>query len=74
MYVGMIETRSLKILLKIYHENYSDLFKKIKWCIICYELVQFAAKNIEKGQNDMAWRQPGKDFSKGRISIAGKKA
>ena len=28
MYVGMIETRSLKILLKNFHENYSDLFKK----------------------------------------------
>ena len=28
MYVGMIETRSLKILLKSFHENYSDLFKK----------------------------------------------
>ena len=29
MYVGMIETRSLKILLKSLHENYSDLLKKI---------------------------------------------
>ena len=28
MYLGMIETRSLKILLKSFHENYSDLFKK----------------------------------------------
>ena len=28
MYVGMIETRSLKILLKSFHENYDDLFKK----------------------------------------------
>ena len=28
MYVGMIETRSLKILLKSFHDNYSDLFKK----------------------------------------------
>ena len=28
MYVGMIETRSLKILLKSFHENYSDLFIK----------------------------------------------
>ena len=28
MYIGMIETRSLKILLKSFHENYSDLFKK----------------------------------------------
>ena len=28
MYVGMIETRSLKILLKNFHENYSDLLKK----------------------------------------------
>ena len=28
MYVGMIEARSLKILLKSFHENYSDLFKK----------------------------------------------
>ena len=28
MYVGMMETRSLKILLKGFHENYSDLFKK----------------------------------------------
>ena len=29
MYVGMIETRSFKMLLKSFHENYSDLFKKI---------------------------------------------
>ena len=29
MYLGMIETRSLKILLKSFHENDSDLFKKI---------------------------------------------
>ena len=28
MYVGMIETRFLKILLRSFHENYSDLFKK----------------------------------------------
>ena len=28
MYVGMIETRSLKILLKSFYENYSDLLKK----------------------------------------------
>ena len=28
MYVRMIETRSLKILLKSFHKNYSDLFKK----------------------------------------------
>ena len=28
MYVGMIETRFLKILLKSFHENYSDLLKK----------------------------------------------
>ena len=28
MYIGIIETRSLKILLKGFHENYSDLFKK----------------------------------------------
>ena len=28
MCVGMIETRSLKILLKGFHENYSDLLKK----------------------------------------------
>ena len=28
MYVGMIETRSLKISLKSFHENYSELFKK----------------------------------------------
>ena len=28
MYVRMIETRSLKILLKSFRENYSDLFKK----------------------------------------------
>ena len=31
MYVGMIETRSPKILLKSFHENQSDLFKKITW-------------------------------------------
>ena len=29
----MIETRSLKILLKSFHENYSDLFKKTTRCI-----------------------------------------
>ena len=28
MYVGMIETRSLKILLKSFHGNYDDMFKK----------------------------------------------
>ena len=28
MHVGMIETRSLKILLKSFHENYSNQFKK----------------------------------------------
>ena len=28
MYVGMIETRSLKILLKSSYENFSDLLKK----------------------------------------------
>ena len=27
MYVGMFETRFLKILLNSFHENYSDLFK-----------------------------------------------
>ena len=30
MYEGMIETRSLKILLKSFHENYSALKKKQK--------------------------------------------
>ena len=34
MYVGMIETRSLKMLLKSFHENYSDLFIKITWYLI----------------------------------------
>ena len=29
MYVGMIETRFLKLLLKSFLENYSDLFIKI---------------------------------------------
>ena len=29
----MIETRYLKILMKSFHENYSDLFKKIPWFI-----------------------------------------
>ena len=28
MYLEMIETRSLKILLKSFNENYSDLLKK----------------------------------------------
>ena len=28
MYIGMIETKSLKILLKSFQENYSDLLKK----------------------------------------------
>ena len=32
MYAGMVETRSLKMLLKNFHENYSDLFKKITQC------------------------------------------
>ena len=27
LYLGMIETRFLKILLNSFHENYSDLFK-----------------------------------------------
>ena len=31
MYVEMIETRSLRILLKSFHENYSDLLKKQRW-------------------------------------------
>ena len=31
IYVGMIETRSLKILLKSFHENYSDLSKETTW-------------------------------------------
>ena len=29
LYVGMIEAKSLKMLLKSFHENYSDLFIKI---------------------------------------------
>ena len=33
MYVRMIETRSHKILLKSFHETYSDLFKKTTRCI-----------------------------------------
>ena len=33
MYVGMIETRFLKMLLKSCHENYGDLFIKIPWYI-----------------------------------------
>ena len=33
MYVGMIETRSLKILLKSFHGNYSDLFIKTRYNI-----------------------------------------
>ena len=33
MYVGMIGTRSLKMLLKNFHENYGDLFKK-NWYVI----------------------------------------
>ena len=36
MYVGMIETRSLKILLKSFRENYSDLLKKQHGR--CYEI------------------------------------
>ena len=31
MYIGMIETRSLKMLLKSFHGNYSDQLKKITW-------------------------------------------
>ena len=34
MDVEMIETMSLKILLKRFHENYSDLFKKTTRCIM----------------------------------------
>ena len=36
MYVGMIETRSLKILLKSFHENYSNLFKKNNTVLYSY--------------------------------------
>ena len=36
IYVGMTKTRSLKILLKSFHENYSDLFKKTTRYVIIY--------------------------------------
>ena len=42
MYVGMIETRSLKILLKSFCENYSDLFKK-KNTVLSATIFSFAA-------------------------------
>ena len=38
MYVGMIETRSLKILLKSFHGHYSDLFIKTTRYFAEYEL------------------------------------
>ena len=31
MYLGIIETRSLKILLKNFQDKYSDVFKKVTW-------------------------------------------
>ena len=36
MYVGMIVKRSLEILLKSFHKNYSDLLKKQHGIIILY--------------------------------------
>ena len=47
MYVGMIETRSLKILLKSFHENYSDLFKKTTR----YNKSCFPHKSFEKSHH-----------------------
>ena len=34
-HVGMTETRTLKMLLKRFHENYSDLLIKITWYVFC---------------------------------------
>ena len=42
MYVGMFETRPLKIILKCFHENYSDLFKKNK------TVSSFVLKGLER--------------------------
>ena len=44
MYVGMIETRSLKILLKSSHENFSDMFKKI----VAYLILNFLSLTCMK--------------------------
>ena len=41
MYVGMIETRSLKILLKSFHDNYSGLFKETTLYVALYILAIF---------------------------------
>ena len=43
MYVGMIETRFLKILLNSFHENYSDLFKTTtRYTIHVYYIMSLA--------------------------------
>ena len=49
MYVGMIETRSLKILPKSFHENYTDLFKKnntVLWNMSAVRISIKTKKNI----------------------------
>ena len=47
MYEGMIETRSLQILLKSFHENYSDLFKKQHLnSVSIYSSLNLHVKNI----------------------------
>ena len=61
MYLGMIETRFLKILLNSFHENYSDLFKTttryICWNCSCLHPFKFLLigcfieKHLESGDN-----------------------
>ena len=41
MYEVMIETRYLKILLKSFHENYSDLLKKKNTVVILYFFLNY---------------------------------
>ena len=49
MYIGMIETRSLKILLKSFHENYSNLFKKTtRYLLQCCRSWNHFAMNVRR--------------------------
>ena len=66
MYIGMIETRSLKILLKSFHENYSDLLKK-------NNTVAIASKQIVT-ENRAAWWCARREFSEKIKSFQAKKS
>ena len=62
IYVQMIETRTLKILLKSFHENYSDLFKKqhgismnsIIFVIYILYIVRWGEAKIERSRDILA--------------------